>query len=98
MGIELPELLEMMMMASFGASWPINALKSYRSRTTKGKSLAFLVLIFTGYICGIAGKLISGRFVWYVMAIYLFNITFVGLDLLLYVRNRRLDRLRGETS
>lgn len=42
----MSELLEIVMIVSFGASWPLNVLKSYRARTTKGKSLAFLLLIF----------------------------------------------------
>lgn len=53
----MEEILEIIMVVSFGMSWPLNVLKSYRARTTKGKSLPFLVLIFAGYICGIASKL-----------------------------------------
>lgn len=37
----MSELLEIMMIASFGVSWPLNVIKSYKSRTTKGKSLPF---------------------------------------------------------
>ena len=35
----IAEILETLMIISFGISWPLNILKSYRSRTTKGKSL-----------------------------------------------------------
>ena len=52
----MSELLEIIMIVSFGASWPLNVIKSYKARTTKGKSLAFLCLIFFGYIAGIASK------------------------------------------
>lgn len=52
----MSELLEIIMIVSFGASWPMNIIKSYKARTTKGKSLAFLCLIFFGYIAGIASK------------------------------------------
>ena len=38
----MPEFLEVVMIVSFGASWPLNVIKSYKARTTKGKSLAFL--------------------------------------------------------
>ena len=34
----MSELLEIFMVVSFGASWPFNVIKSYRARTTKGKS------------------------------------------------------------
>ena len=50
-------ILEVIMIVSFGASWPLNVIKSYKARTNKGKSLAFLCLIFFGYIAGIASKL-----------------------------------------
>ena len=46
----MAEILEIIMIVSFGASWPMNVMKSWKARTTKGKSLAFLVLIFFGYI------------------------------------------------
>jgi len=40
----MAELLEIIMIVSFGASWPLNVIKSYKARTTKGKSIAFLLL------------------------------------------------------
>ena len=91
----LPELLEIFMIVSFGFSWPLNVIKSYKARTTKGKSLAFLVLIFFGYICGIASKLLSPSFKWYVLFFYVLNIIMVGIDLILYVRNYKLDKQNG---
>ena len=53
----MAEILEITMIVSFGISWPMNVIKSYKARTTKGKSLAFLFLIFFGYIAGITPKL-----------------------------------------
>lgn len=91
----LPELLEIFMIVSFGFSWPLNVIKSYKARTTKGKSLAFLVLIFFGYICGIASKLLAPSFKWYVLFFYVLNIVMVGIDLILYVRNYKLDKQNG---
>ena len=94
----MAELLEIIMIVSFGASWPLNVLKSYRARTTKGKSLAFLFLIFFGYIAGIASKLVNESYMsaisqkWYVLFFYVLNLIMVGIDLLLYVRNKGLDR------
>jgi len=92
------ELLEIIMILSFGASWPMNVLKSYRARTTKGKSLGFLCLIFSGYIAGIASKLLNEAYMaafaqkWYVLFFYVLNLLMVGTDLLLYARNYRLDK------
>ena len=39
------EICEILMLCCFGFSWPLNAIKSYRARTTKGKSLPFVILI-----------------------------------------------------
>ena len=86
------EIFEIIMIASFGASWPLNAHKSYKARTTKGKSIGFLLLIFTGYIFGIISKLISPTFKWYVMFFYVLNLMMVGIDIALYIRNYQLDR------
>ncbi len=99
----MAEILETLMLISFGISWPINAYKSYKARSTKGKSLTFLILIFSGYICGIISKLINPAYMsslstkWYVLAVYVFNFVMVGTDLLLYFRNQRLER-SGEAA
>jgi len=97
----MSELLEIIMIVSFGCSWPMNVMKSYRARTTKGKSLAFLCLIFFGYIAGIASKFTNTAYMaafsekWYVLFFYCLNLTMVGIDLCLYFRNLRLDKLNG---
>lgn len=91
----MSEFLEICMVVSFGISWPLNVMKSYKARTTKGKSLAFLVLIFFGYICGIASKLLAPSFKWYVLFFYVLNFIMVGADLCLYYRNYKLDKKAG---
>ena len=88
----MSEIFEILMIVSFGVSWPMNVIKSYKVRTTKGKSLAFLLLIFIGYIFGIASKLLAPSFKWYVMFFYVLNLIMVGMDLILYFRNLHLDR------
>ena len=90
--MELYELMEVCMIVSFGCSWPVNVIKSYKVRTTKGKSLAFLLLIFVGYICGIIGKVMSPACKWYALFFYILNCLMVSVDLLLYARNYRLDK------
>ena len=94
----LSEILEVIMIVSFGASWPLNVLKSYRARTTKGKSLPFLCLIFFGYIAGICSKFVNEAYManfsskWYVLFFYFLNLFMVGIDLVMYARNYRLDK------
>ena len=95
----MAELFEIIMVVSFGASWPFNVIKSYKARTTKGKSLLFLCLIFFGYIAGIISKFVNEAYMadfahkWYVLIFYILNFLMVGADLVLYVRNKRLDKL-----
>lgn len=97
----LAEILEITMIVLFGASWPMNVLKSYRSRTTKGKSLGFLYLIFIGYIAGISSKLVNDAYManfaakWYVLFFYVLNLIMVGTDIILYFRNLKLDKKNG---
>ena len=91
----IAEIFEIFMIVCFGFSWPMNVIKSYRSRTTKGKSLPFLMLIITGYVFGIIGKLLGGNFKWYVLFFYVLNLVMVCTDLMLYVRNYRLDKQNG---
>ena len=98
----MSELLEIIMIVSFGASWPMNVKKSYKARTTTGKSLMFLCLIFFGYIAGIASKLVNETYMseigekWYVLFFYILNFIMVGMDLCLYFRNKKLDRDRDK--
>ena len=91
--MKIYELGEILMLISFGFSWPFNAIKSYKARTAKGKSIQFLVLILFGYVCGIISKLTAPSFKWYVMFFYVLNFCMVFIDFLLYFRNRKLDKL-----
>ena len=79
------------MVLSFGAAWPASILKSYKTRTTQGKSLFFLCIVEFGYLCGIAAKLTSGN-ITYVVFFYILNALMVLADILLYFRNRMRER------
>ena len=83
------------MLVCFGISWPFNIAKSIRSRTAKGKSVAFELLIIAGYLCGLVGKFILGNLS-YVVFFYIADILMVAADLVLTLRNRRLDRERDK--
>ena len=98
--MEAYELMEVCMMVAFGCSWPVNVVKSYRMRTTHGKSLAFLCLILFGYVAGITGKFLNEAYMaafaekWYVLFFYVLNFVMVSIDFILYFRNKRLDAQR----
>ena len=87
----MASILETVMLLCFGFSWPLNLIKAYRARTAKGTSLIFLILIETGYVAGSAAKIVSGSLN-YVFVVYVLNFVLVGLNLIVYFRNRRLDR------
>jgi hypothetical protein len=89
----MSELLEVLMVLSFGAAWPTSILKSLRAKTAKGKSLFFLIIILVGYICGIGSKLSSGK-INYVLIFYILNFVMVSIDLMIYFRNHRLDMMK----
>lgn len=94
----MSEILEIIMIVSFGFSWPMNVMKSWKARTTKGKSLSFLCLIFFGYIAGIASKFTNEAYMatftqkWYVLFFYCLNLIMVGADLFIYYRNYLIDK------
>lgn len=85
----MPEILEMMMVLSFGLSWPISIIKTLKSKTAAGKSPIFIGLIVFGYVCGIVGKIISEN-ITYVFVFYCINLVMTSFDLglNLYYRNK----------
>lgn len=97
----MAEIFEVIMIVSFGISWPLNVIKSWKARTTKGKSLSFLCLILFGYIAGIIGKFVNPVYMenihenWYVLFFYFLNFTMVAIDFTLYFRNKRLDKVHA---
>ena len=80
------------MLVCFGMAWPVSILKSWRSRTNKGKSRFFLVIVFTGYIAGLIHKLWWQEQVDGVVWLYLLNAVMVAADGALAIRNTWLDR------
>lgn len=90
-------LLEAVMMLCFGLSWPINVIKAYKARTAKGASLPFILLITFGYLAGITAKIVTGQ-INYVLAVYLFNLAVVALNIAVYFRNTALDRKAARTA
>ncbi len=86
----LAEVLETMMIIGFGVSWPLSIMRSYKSRSTKGKSVMFLFCIVFGYLCGIASKLMTNNLnlaFWF----YIPNIIMVCTDICLYFRNKKIE-------
>lgn len=85
-------IFEALMLFCFGLSWPFSIVRSYRARSVKGKSIAFLILLLFAYICGILNKLINKPDI--VIALYIYNFIMVAIDIALYARNSKLDKIR----
>ena len=86
------QILEICMMICFGFSWPNNIRTTLKNKSPKGKSLAFLMLIDVGYLCGIFGKILSGNVVWYILAMYILNFSMVATDICLYFYFRAKEK------
>ena len=96
--MDFVQFTEISMLVLFGISWPFNIYRSWTSRTARGKSLLFEVFVICGYIIGISGKFVTFQRtgVWtYSIWFYLADIIMVMIDLILCVRNRRLDQERN---
>ena len=92
----MTEILESIMLICFGLSWPTSVVKNIKARTAKNMSLPFILLIITGYIAGISAKIYAHNFS-YVLVIYILNLLFVSMNLVVYFINRKIDR-RGDAQ
>ena len=95
--MQITQLLEAIMVFSFGLSWPMSIYKSAKSKTTKGKSLFFMAFIWLGYVAGVVWKFIefsdTGIFK-YPSYFYILNLILVSVDICLYFRNLKFDKAK----
>ena len=95
----MSEILEIVMLICFGFFFFFYLRKAYKNRSIKGISLIFYCLIELGYVAGIISKFLNEAYMasfstkWYVLIFYFINLIVVGLNILVYFRNRRLERL-----
>ena len=82
-------MFEIIRLVCFGAAWPFSIYKSYTSRSNKGKSLFFLLVLLMGYSSGILHKLIYNFDS--VIYLYVLNFCLVFTDIILYFRNKRIN-------
>ena len=81
-----PDIFEAVMLICFGCAWPISIYKTWKTKSSSGKSLIFLVVIIIGYIAGflfeILGELND------VVYLYILNLIMVFTDLTLSIKYR----------
>ena len=82
-------VFEAIMLICFGAAWPLSIYKSYVSRRNGAKSVWFLCVIFVGYVAGVTHKLLYNLDP--IVGLYALNGLMVFTDIVLYVRNWRLE-------
>jgi len=85
-------IFEVTMLICFGSAWPASIYKSISPKTAKGKSIAFLIIVFVGYIAGILHKLFYNLD--WVVTLYAVNGLMVLIDISITLRNRELDKKR----
>lgn len=82
-------IFEMIMLICFGLSWPFGIIKTLKSKTVKGVSVLFYLLVLIGYISGIIFKVFY-RFD-FVIIFYAINAFMVLLQLILYFYYKNKD-------
>lgn len=101
----MTELMEAFTILCFGLSWPISIRKSLISKTAKGKSLFFEVFLLIGYAFGITRKIIQisylgceGSIFYLSFFFYILNFIEIGIDVALYFRNCKYDKMGIKTA
>lgn len=89
-------IFEITMLICFGTAWPFSIARSWKSRSSVGKSVIFLWIILLGYAAGITHKILHSRDG--VICFYAMNAILVSIDIALYYRNRCLDLRRHSVS
>ena len=87
----MAQILETIMLVCFGFSWPMSVVRNIRAGTAKGMSLPFILMIILGYVAGISAKIYTHNYS-YVLAVYVFNLLAVSVNLAVYFINRARDK------
>jgi hypothetical protein len=93
MHVTAAQCFEAAMLMLFGISWPFAISKTFRTRNVQGVSLLFIALVFIGYLCGLAAKLLrsaaGGAPIPPETYLYAMNAVLVGIEIVLYFRYRQ---------
>jgi hypothetical protein len=82
-----PDIFEAMMLVCFGCAWPFSIYKTWKIKSSKGKSMLFLAVILAGYIFGILFELFGDLND--VIYLYILNASIVAADTFLTYRYRK---------
>ena len=90
MNIPQLSIFEITMLVCFGASWPFAIHKTYTTKSTKGKSARFLILIIVGYLAGIIHKILYSNDI--VILLYILNMLMVSADFMMFLKYKNLPQ------
>jgi hypothetical protein len=77
---------EAAMLLCFGIAWPFSIYRTWKTKTSTGKSMFFLCIVLVGYVFGIFFK-IYGKLD-EVIYLYILNSTLISIDMTLTLRYR----------
>ena len=89
--IAVAQTLEAGMLLCFGVAWPVDIFKTLRTRHVAGKSVGFMLIVFLGYLSGMAAKFYragTGEPFEAVTWLYALNAVLVAVDILVYLHYR----------
>lgn len=95
--VTVSEFFELLFIVGFALAWPSSIYKSIKSKTAKGKSLTFLLVVLFSYLCGIISKLTADH-ITFIIYFYAFNTLLVLTDTILYFINSKHDKNREKTE
>jgi hypothetical protein len=81
-----PEIFEGIMLVCFGCAWPLSIYKTWKAKSSEGKSLSFITVILLGYVSGILFEVFGDLND--VIYLYILNTLLVFTDLMLSVKYR----------
>lgn len=81
-----PDIFEVAMLICFGIAWPFSIYKMLKTKRSQGKSLVFIVVIFTGYIAGMLFQWFGARNA--VIFLYMINAAMILVDFSLTLKYR----------
>jgi hypothetical protein len=84
MGISIYELFFFMFIA---CAWPVSIIRMIRRKSTKGKSILFLLIVLLGYVFGIIHKFLYSLD--FVVCVYFLDLALVMTDLAVYLYIRK---------
>jgi hypothetical protein len=80
------KIFETIMLFCFGFAWPFSIYRTWKTKTSAGKSVFFLCIVFSGYISGILFKIYGTLDE--VIFLYILNLTLLLIDIVLTIKYR----------